>query len=160
MEWLERLTGSQGDVLWWQMCLRSLIIFFFGLLLLRFSGKRVRGRWGAFDIVLFVIIGSNLSRALTGNAPMISTLAATTALVVVHMLLAKAAVYWRPLGPLLKGHSARLAQDCQVDEAAMKRHSVGRGDLDEAVRTAGLKGMHDVAEAWIERNGHISIIRK
>jgi hypothetical protein len=38
------------------------------------AGRRVFGRWAALDIVVAIVVGSNLSRALTGAAQLGGTL--------------------------------------------------------------------------------------
>ena len=155
------LIGRTGDELaWWQMTVRAVLIFLFGIILVRFAGKRIFGKWGAMDIVLSIVIGSNLSRALTGAAPFGETLLATAALVALHAGLAAAAVRVPGLGPLVKGRAACLTPQGALDEAALRRHGVGRNDFEEALRGAGVASSEDVAEAWIERNGDISIIRR
>src|SRR3954469_24935786 len=81
--------GAQGQLLWWQECLRTLLIFVYGLALVRIAGRRVFGKWSALDVIVSIIIGSNLSRALTGSAALWGTLAATTLLIALHWVLAK-----------------------------------------------------------------------
>lgn len=159
MDSLHMIVGREGEaLLWWQMCLRALTVFAYGLLLIRLAGKRLIGRWGAFDLIIYVVLGSMLSRALTGNAPIVGTFAAAAVLVAVHSLLAAGAVRWRWLGGLMKGKAARLAVDGELEAGAMKRHAIGRRDLEEALRTAGLSGLDGVKEIWVERNGEISVI--
>ena len=65
---------------------------------------------------------------------------------------------WPALGPLLKGRPAQLIRDGQVDQRALRRHGVGAGDLEEAIRSAGKRSLDEIEEAWIERNGHISVL--
>jgi len=161
IEGLHAVIGAEdGAIAWWQMCVRASLIFVFGLALVRLAGKRVFGKWGAIDIILSVIIGSNLSRALTGGAPFLPTLAATALLVVLHWLLTGAAARLPWLGPVLKGSAARLIRDGEVDRAALRRHGVGDQDLEAALRGAGVLAPEAVAEAWLERNGDISIIKR
>jgi uncharacterized membrane protein YcaP (DUF421 family) len=158
---LHDLIGRQGgDIAWWQMSLRAIIIFAFGIALVRIAGKRLFGRWGAMDIILSVIIGSNLSRCLTGNAPFIETLVATAALVLLHGMLAAAAVRLHWLGPLLKGAPVQIIRGGDADDRLLRRHGVGRHDLEEALREGGAKNLDDVDEAWIERNGDISVLKR
>lgn len=83
------LFGPQGHPLWWQECARAALIFAYGLALVRIAGRRVFGKWSALDIIVSVIVGSNLSRALTGSAPLFGTLAATTLLMALHWVLAQ-----------------------------------------------------------------------
>jgi len=156
---LHLILGRQDDITWWQMSIRAVLIFLFGLALVRMASKRVFGKWGAIDIILSVIIGSNLSRALTASAPLWETLAATAVLVALHAGLAWASARLHWLGPLVKGQPCRIAADGRFDEAALRRHGVGRHDVEEALREAGLSRPDDVAEAWIERNGKISVIK-
>ena len=156
---LHLLVGREGEaILWWQMGARGVLVFLFGLLLVRVAGKRVFGKWGAFDIILSVIIGSNLSRALTGNAPFVQTLAVTAALVVLHRLLAAVAARVDWLSPAIKGRPARLIRDGEVDRKALIRHGLGENDLQAALRCAGVEAPHAVSGAWLERNGQISVI--
>jgi len=164
MEWAEGLhawIGEEGgDITWWQMSVRAGLVFLFGLALVRFAGKRLFGQWGAMDIIVSVIIGSNLSRTLTGGAPFLETLAATALLVVLHALLARAAVRFPALGPLLKGHSAKLIEDGQVDRKAMLKHGVGDHDMEQALRCSGLRDPSGVEAAYLERNGEISVLKR
>jgi uncharacterized membrane protein YcaP (DUF421 family) len=157
---LTALIGREHDVAWWQMCVRATLILVFGLVLVRLAGKRVFGKWGAIDIMISVIIGSNLSRALTGTAPFVSTLVATTLLVVLHGLLVALAVRLPWLGPVLKGRPVRIVVDGEPDARAMRRHGIGRRDLEEGLRENGLTDCAQAREVWVERNGDISVIRR
>jgi uncharacterized membrane protein YcaP (DUF421 family) len=58
------------------MSLRGLSVFLFGLALLRVFGRTAFGKQSPLDIVVAIVVGSNLSRTLTGNAPLLPTFAA------------------------------------------------------------------------------------
>jgi len=164
MEWLDglhALIGREGeDIVWWRMTIRAVIVFAFGVGLVRLAGKRVFGKWGAIDIILSIVTGSNLSRAMTGNAPFLTTLLATAVLVALHLALTAFAARIPALGPLLKGRAAQLVRDGRPDPAALKRHGVGEHDLEAALRGAGASDLGEVRELWIERNGDVSVIRR
>ena len=70
--------GITPHITWTQECARAVVIFVYGFAIVRFVGRRVFGKWAALDIIVSVIVGSNLSRALTGSAELWGTLAATT----------------------------------------------------------------------------------
>lgn len=159
METLHTFIGAEGqDIGSLQMALRATLIFTLGLLIVRFAATRAFGKWSALDIILAVIIGSNLSRALTGSAPFIPTLVATVLLVVFHALLSMGAARWPWLSTLTKGASVKLVRDGKLDEAAMRRAGIGHGDLRMALRAAGHADLASVASASLERNGDISVI--
>lgn len=163
MDWTalaEHLVGTKGDVNWWQMSIRGAVVFACGLVLVRFPGQRIFGKSTVFDIVLAVLVGSNLSRALTGNAPFVATLAATTAIVLIHWLLAHLAPKSRWLSWLAKGAVVKLAEDGRIDRRRMARHGLTDGDLEEAMRTLGIERLDRVHAAYLERNGKISVVPK
>lgn len=108
-QWLHLVIGRE-EITWWQMSLRAGAIFLCGLVLVRIAGRRVFGKWGALDILVAVIIGSNLSRAITGNAPFAATLCATLALILLHTLLVYAAVWAPRVGEMVKGRPTVLVR--------------------------------------------------
>ena len=153
------LIGVQGeDIGWAQMSLRAVAIFIVGLIIMRFAASRAFGKWTALDIILAVIVGSNLSRALTGSAPFWPTVVATFVLIALHAVLIWAVTRWPSLSRLLKGRSVRLVSDGAVDEEALRRHGIGPGDLRMALRARGLAEVEDADTVHLERNGDISVI--
>ncbi|QKG54038.1 hypothetical protein [Hymenobacter sp. BRD67] len=52
-----------------QMTTRSVIVFFVALALLRLSGKRTFGGSTAFDMVVKIMLGAVLSRAVVAASP-------------------------------------------------------------------------------------------
>lgn len=159
METLHAFVGTQGgDITWWQMSLPAALIFVLGLLMVRFASTRAFGKWSALDIILAVVVGSNLSRAMTGSAPFLPTIIATTALLGLHGALASASARWSWLSTLTKGSSVALVKHGVPDEEAMRRAGIGQGDLRMAIRAAGLEALEDVESAALERNGDINIV--
>lgn len=159
---IHMIIGKDADTItWWQMVCRATLIFFYTLLLVRVGGRRIFGKRTSFDIVLGVILGSVMSRALTANAQFFPSVAAVTALVLLHMLLAKLAYRSRTLGYLIKGREVQLVDDGEVDREAMKRASMSERDLLEALRSSGntttTEGLRAV---YLERSGEVSVIRK
>lgn len=156
------IIGSNPDTItWWQMSCRAIGIFFSALLLVRFGGTRVFGRNSSFDIVMSVILGSILSRALTGNARFLPTLAAAAVLVFIHAVLANLSFRSRTIGHFIKGRETQLIKDGRLLMQAMKKTNITTHDLMEAVRsTAKLEDLSSVRDAYLERDGSISVILK
>lgn len=160
-DFLHRIIGSDADsILWWQMVVRGLLIFAYGLVLVRLAPIRSFARMGAFDIVLVVILGSILSRALTANAQFLPTLAAAAALVLFHALLAWISVHSRAFGFLVKGGPIRIIREGEVDRRAMRRAVMNRGDLELALRENGVADPRQVEAAYLERNGKVTVLSR
>ena len=136
-----------------QECARAVLIFFYGLALLRLCGRRVFGHWSAMDVVVSVIVGSALARAMTGSAPLLGTMAAAAVMVIRHVTLSAAIARSEMLSRLVEGSSVSLAQNGTLDEAARKSHMISRSDLVEALRLQGvdgLRGMDNVKAVELE----------
>jgi uncharacterized membrane protein YcaP (DUF421 family) len=159
--WLDVVFGSSAEVItWWQMSLRAVVIFIYGIIIFRFAYKRMFGQSTDFDIVVVVLIGSTMSRTLTGNSRLLPTLAATTLLVVLHAVLARLAWHWSKIGWLTKGAEIRLIDGGQMNREAMREAGITDHDLLEAARLRGTEDLSRIDAAVLERNGRISVVLK
>ena len=61
--------GTPGHVSAAQECARAVIIFIYGVIAVRLAGRQIFAAWAAPDIIVAIIFGSTLSRALTGTRP-------------------------------------------------------------------------------------------
>ena len=52
-----------------QMALRAVVVYVVTVAFARLGKKRFMGRATAFDVILGIMLGSIVSRAITGNAP-------------------------------------------------------------------------------------------
>jgi uncharacterized membrane protein YcaP (DUF421 family) len=157
---LDDVFGATGHVDWRQECARAVLVFAYGIAIVRIAGRRVFGRWSALDIVVAIIAGSSLSRALTGSAPLWGTLLATTLMFAVHELLTVASARAPWLSRLVEGRPAVLGRDGKIDVHAMHRHRVSEAALGEALRTSGLADASEARLVLLEPNGRISVLKR
>lgn len=161
METFHYLIGQDTPhIAWWQMSLRAVIIFLYAILLYRVAPRRSFSNLSAQDIVLTVVLGSSLSRSLTGNAPLLPTLAATGLLVVLYVSVTALAPRSKVVSRLLKGRPITLVRDGEVDDEAFRKAHFGENDIAELLRLNGLRDLSEVEEARLERNGQVSVIPK
>ena len=156
---IEALFGAYGKPIGaGQMTLRAIVIFAFGVLLFRYSARRAFGRDSAFDIVMAIIVGANLSRTLTGNAPMLPTLTASLALVLLHWAMSVLAFRFQWFGLVVKGKPQKLISDGALDYETMRQCKITEHDLEEAARINHLDSLAWVHAAYLERSGEISVL--
>lgn len=156
----EAIFGAGRDLSVGQECARAALIFAYGLLLVRISGRRTFGKWSALDIVVSIILGSSLSRALTGGAPLAGTLVACTVLLFLHWLAAQAAARSPRLASLLEGRPVIIVRDGAVLEGARLLHGVTSADLDEALRQSNTGDVRMAGTLILEPSGKLSVQRK
>lgn len=153
------LLGPDSDqILWWQMSVRAILVFFFGLVLIRLFGRRAFGELTAIDIVIAIVIGSSLSRSITGNAPIVPTFAAMAVLMILYWLLIHAAARSMLISRCFKGLPIWLARNGELDLSTMRRAGVGTGDIQESARRSSIGEIERIDEAVLERSGKISIV--
>lgn len=143
-----------------QTCARAVVVFAVLILYVRIAKKRFLSSATAFDAILLIIIGSIASRAISGTAPFIASLAGTLTLVVAHWLLSYVSRDWPSLSNLIKGHSTKLIERGRVDNAARRQAHISNDDLAEDLRTHGIESPAEVKEARLERSGKLSVIKK
>lgn len=163
MEWIDAFNGAighgGGQIGWSEMALRAVIVFLYGLIVTRIGVWRAFGRWSTPDIIVTIIVGSNLSRALTGSAPLVATLIATTVFLGAWWLVSFAASRSDRLDWLFKGSALRLIYNGVPDKDAMRGAVISKRDLEEGLREKGVHQPLRVVSAFLERNGSISVIR-
>jgi uncharacterized membrane protein YcaP (DUF421 family) len=160
---LETIFGGMKDLTLGQECARAVLIFFYGLVMLRLSGRRTFAQMSAVDLVISIIVGSNLSRAMTGGVPFWGTLASVIVLVVLHLILAFAVARSPRLARWVEGGPIILSRDGMILERARLAAKISLADLDESLREKGLDGLEEIGKTKklvLEPSGKISVIRK
>ncbi len=159
MEFVRYLIGpDDGYQTIAQLSTRAVIMLAFGILCIRIAGRRAFAQASPLDIIVYLIIGSNLSRVITGKANVFPSMVATLTLVVVHRLLTYATLRRSTLSSMLKAEPTVLVRDGTADEEAMRRKGVGHEDLIEALRLKQIDGIENVQLAVLERGGEISVL--
>lgn len=143
-----------------QLCARAILLFIFGIACIRIAGRRTFAQYSPLDIIVALIVGSNLSRVMTGKAAFWPVVAATFVLVALHRLLALATLHWDWLSWLVKDRPIRLIVDGRADARAMKRANLCEEDLLEAIRLKQVAEISDVALATMEGGGTVSVVPK
>lgn len=144
-----------------QMTVRAVLVFFIGLGLLRMSGKRTFGANTAFDMVVKIMLGAVLSRAVVAASPFWGTLLAGLVLVGMHRLLAWASFRSRFIAHFIKGEATVLAEHGRPNQANLNANHLTENDLLEGLRESANIGTVQQAETVrLERDGSISVVKK
>ena len=163
MDLIELLLGAgkeANDLTALQMGARAVLIYVITLGIVRLGKKRFMGRATAFDVIVGIVLGSIASRAITGNAPMVPAMTSCAVIMAMHWTFSGVAVRWHGFGKAIKGESSRLVADGKIDEDALYSAHMTSHDLHEALREQGVTDPADVADARLERDGSVSVIKK
>jgi uncharacterized membrane protein YcaP (DUF421 family) len=159
LDWMLGLGLESRDINVVQMGLRAVVVYVVTVLIVRLGKKRFMGQSTAFDVILGIMLGSIVSRAVTGNAPFAPALAASAVLIAMHWLFSRIAMHWHGFGWMIKGRTAVVLRDGTVDWTVMRKSHMTEHDLWEDLRADGVADLRQVAEARLERSGRLSVIK-
>lgn len=159
-EFLRAVLGPDGEALTaGQMAVRAVVTFAVTVVIIRLGDKRLFGKASAFDFIVSIMIGSIMSRAITGSAPLVPTWIAGAVLIGLHWLLASLAYRFDWIGPLVKGEPRQLVEDGRPRLDDMRESGITRKELEQTLRSAGEEpDLSTIQSAYLERDGTISII--
>lgn len=140
--------------------IRGAAVYFFLLLILRFSGRRTVAQMTPFDLVLLLIIAETTQQALLGDDFSITN---SIVLIVVLFGIDIALSYikqWAPnLARVLDGAPTVLITDGKPDLRALHRSRVSLEDVLTAARqNQGLERLEQIKSAILEADGALSVI--
>lgn len=146
----------------WQMGLRAAVIYVVALIMIRMVGdRRFIGKYAAVDVILSIIFGSTLSRAINGTSAFFETIFAGFVLVGMHWLFSALAFHYRQFEHKIKGQPHFLIENGRLCPRAMKYCHITREDLTSTLRIkCQLDELERVEKAYLERNGEISFSLK
>ena len=159
---LKSVFGLQNHLTTLQEGARAVLIFAYGLALLRVAGPRMFGHWSALDFVVTIMLGSALARAMTGGAPLVGTMVAAAVIAVIHVVLAHLVARNGTMARLFEGKAALLIDHGRIDHGTRKRNMISEADLREALRQEGVDGeghVDNVKAMTLEPSGELSVIK-
>lgn len=146
---------------WYEIILRTFVVYVVVLVLLRAAGKRELGQMTPFDLVVILVIANAVQNAMTGgdNSLTGGVIAAAT-LTGVNVAVGR----WGSSIPLFRrlvaSQPTLLLQDGKPITENLERERVDLGELEMAAREHGVAELSQVAAAVLEEDGSISIIPK
>jgi len=151
--------SDAGDIGAIGTVLRTIVVYGFTLAIIRLGSKRFLSKATAFDVIVAIMLGSVMSRAINGSAPFFSTLLAGFVLLGMHWLFAILAYRTDWFGSYVKGERILLIKDGEVQRAGMRRGSITHDDLTQALRlNTNQTDPAKIKLAYLERSGQISVI--
>ncbi len=149
------------SVPWYEILLRTFVVYFTVLVLLRVAGKRELGQMTPFDLVVILVIANSVQNAMTGgDNSLIGGMIAAATLTVVNIAVGR----WGSRVPffrrLVASEPTLLLRDGKPLKAALDKERIDIEELEMAARQHGIADLADVTAAVLEEDGSISIIPK
>jgi hypothetical protein len=115
--------------------------------MVRFDKRGFMGEATAFDVILGIMVGSIVSQAITGNAPLVPALAATATLIALHSVLTAVACRWYGLGEMIKGRAPTRQRP--RGHSARRIAELTNRDLEDDLRRHGMTSSSYPSSRWL-----------
>jgi len=138
---------------------RSIIVYFFMIIALRFFGKKELSQLNTADIILILLISNSVQNAMVGqDTSLTGGLVAALVLFIINFILKKVLYNFPRLKDLLMEKPEILVHNGKLDFKRLSKLNISDDELKEAMREHGLEHFNQVKLAMLETDGNISII--
>lgn len=146
---------------WWELIVRSALVYLFLLVILRITGKRQVGQLAPFDLVLLLVLSNAVQNSMNGgDNSLIGGLLSAATLIALNYLVGFATFRSKRLESLIEGRPELLIHNGKLYEEVLTRTQLTRHELNAALRRAGCGCVEEVHSAILENNGAISVVPK
>ena len=144
---------------WWELILRSAVVYGFLLVLLRLTGKRQVGQLAPFDLVLLLVLSNAVQNSMNGgDNSLVGGLLSAAVLVGLNYLVGVATFRSKRLEAIIEGRPQLIIHDGKLYNDVMSRAQLTHHELHAALRQGGCAGIDEVHAAFLENNGSISVV--
>jgi uncharacterized membrane protein YcaP (DUF421 family) len=144
---------------WWELIVRSVVVYAFLLVLLRLTGKRQVGQLAPFDLVLLLVLSNAVQNSMNaGDNSLVGGLIAATTLVGLNYFVGLATFRSKRLEAIVEGRPQVLIHNGKLFEDVMAGAMLTHHELHAALRQAGCTCVEEVRSAVLENNGSISVV--
>ena len=144
---------------WWEIVLRSVVVYAALLIGLRLTGKRQIGQMAPFDLVVILLIANAVQNAMVGpDTSLLGGLISAGVLLAANAVVARFRDRMPGLRRALESQPAVLISDGKLITSTITREGIDMEELEQAIREHGIEDLADVKMAVLEVDGTISIV--
>ena len=143
-----------------EIFVRGTVMFLAIYALMRVAGQREAGGHSLTDLLVVVLVAQAAAHGMAGEASGIADSLLLVATIVGWSVALDALAYRCPqVAALIKSRPEPLIVDGEVNRRALRREFMKRDELMAELRLHGVTDVANVARAYLEPNGMISVIK-
>lgn len=142
-----------------EIALRSIGVYVFIIIAIRFFGKKELSQLSVIDLVFILLISNSVQNAMVGsNVTLQGGLFAALTLFIVNYILKQLLFKSKKLSEIIQGKSVVLIYDGVVQTKNLEITRITKEELGSAIREHGVLDAKNVFLAMLEVDGSISIV--
>lgn len=141
--------------------IRTAIIFFVLLLVMRLMGKSQIGEMQPFEFVISLVIAELACIPMADTSiPLFYGIIAIVTIFILHQIVWLLELWFKPVKKVVSGKPSVVINKDGIDEFQLKKNNLDVSDLIESMRVAGYFNLDDVYYGLYEANGSFSALEK
>jgi uncharacterized membrane protein YcaP (DUF421 family) len=159
-DWQRMLLGDEPPLFLLEIVVRTLIIYVYALLLLRWLGSRTIGQLSTVEFLLVIALGSAVGDAMFyPDVPLLHAIAVVTVVVVANKLLDVLIARFKTAERAIDGGPEEAIRDGVFSRDFLHSSSMGPSEMFQELRERGIEHLGQVAHAYVEADGAITVFR-
>jgi uncharacterized membrane protein YcaP (DUF421 family) len=152
--------GDRPPVYLFEIAFRTVAVFLYTLILLRWMGKRGMGSLTPFEFAIIVALGSAVGDPMFyDDVPLIHAMLVITLVVALQRAMALLSKSFRFAEKALSSSPRLLVHNGVVQADGLRREDMTHEELLEELRLKGVQQLGEVRSAYLEPSGDLSVLR-
>ena len=155
------LFGDQPPLFLLEIVFRTVVIYGYTLVLIRWIGSRPIAQLSLVEFLLVIALGSAVGDAMFyPDVPLVHCMLVITVVVMLDKLLSFAVTRSSKLEDLIEGKSVQVVRDGVINRKAMDSQNFGHDELFEQLRLNEIEQLGQVRASYLETNGLLSVFKQ
>lgn len=154
------LIGDDPPLFLLEIVVRTVIVYVYALLLLRWLGSRTIGQLSTVEFLLVIALGSAVGDAMFyPDVPLVHALLVVTLVVLANKGLDLLIARFKQAEAVIDGVPEEVISNGVICKPFLTSTSLGISELFQQLREKGVEHLGQIAHAYIEADGRLSVFR-
>jgi len=154
------LLGDEPPLFLLEIVVRTVIVYVYALLLLRWLGSRTIGQLSTVEFLLVIALGSAVGDAMFyPDVPLVHALLVVTVVVFANKGLDLLIARSKHAERAIDGEPEEVMRDGVICKPFLSSTSMGVSELFQELRERGVEHLGQVAAAYVEADGAVTVFR-
>ncbi len=159
-DWGRMLFGDEPPGFLLEIAFRTVVIYFYALVLLRWLGSRAIGQLSTIEFLLVIALGSAVGDAMFyPDVPLFHALLVVTLVVAANKLLDIVISKSLSVEQAIEGTPEEAVRDGVICRGFLEGGTLSNSELFQQLRENGVQQLGEVAHAYLETNGRLTIFK-
>lgn len=161
LDWQKMFFGDAPPIFLVEIVIRTVIVYSYSLLLIRWIGGRGIGQMSVVEFLLVVALGSAVGDAMFyPEVPLTHAMLVITVVVVINKGIDIGMCASPYIRRIFGGQTQLVVEKGRINLAALRELKVSREELFEGLRDKGIRNLGRIDYAFLEAGGSFSVFKK